>query len=460
MREFVADNFRIYLQLESLSIMAIDREVPSFNLKVVVRETGLKPDTIRAWERRYGLPQPERTAGGHRLYSQHDIATLKWLIARQHEGLSISRAVELWQALEAEDKDPLVAMPSQPDTMMEPATLSSGSRDILSEMRETWVAACLRFDELRAEGIITEALGTYPVEIVVHEVLQKGISEIGEHWYQGSASVQQEHFASALAMRRVEALLAAAPHPTRSGRIIVACPPGEDHTFGPLLIALTLKRQGWDVLYLGANVPIQNLEETVQDINPDLVIMSAQLLHTAGNLLEAARVAAARGGMVGFGGLVFTRVPALIDHIPGYYLGDDLVQVPQIVQELMVSPPPMPSVELPSAEYIAALDSFRQHHTQVEASIWQMMQSAPIQPAHLEIANTTLSQNILAALKLGDMGLISEDIAWISGLMQNNQLPVDALTFYLRTYGDAVEQYLDEHGALIVEQLGMLAEQV
>ncbi len=62
-------------------------DTPIYNLKAVVQETGLKPDTLRAWERRYGsLPEPNRTGGGHRLYSQQDINTLKWLLARQDEG--------------------------------------------------------------------------------------------------------------------------------------------------------------------------------------------------------------------------------------------------------------------------------------------------------------------------------------------------------------------------------------
>ena len=87
--------------------MPAKSQEPAYNLKVVVQETGLKPDTLRAWERRYGLPQPERTAGGHRLYSQRDIDTLKWLVARQEEGMSISRAVELWARLTEEGQDPL-----------------------------------------------------------------------------------------------------------------------------------------------------------------------------------------------------------------------------------------------------------------------------------------------------------------------------------------------------------------
>ena len=91
--------------------MKASPDAPTFNLKAVVQETGLKPDTLRAWERRYGLPVPQRTDSGHRLYSQKDIQLLKWLIARQEEGMSISRAVELWRRLETEESDPLQTMP-------------------------------------------------------------------------------------------------------------------------------------------------------------------------------------------------------------------------------------------------------------------------------------------------------------------------------------------------------------
>ena len=86
-------------------------DTPIYNLKAVVQETGLKPDTLRAWERRYSLPEPNRTGGGHRLYSQQDINTLKWLLARQDEGMTISRAVSLWRGLQAEGRDPLQVAP-------------------------------------------------------------------------------------------------------------------------------------------------------------------------------------------------------------------------------------------------------------------------------------------------------------------------------------------------------------
>ena len=73
---------------------------PKYNLSFVLKETDIKADTLRAWERRYQLPTPVRTDGGHRLFSDYDIEIIKWLKAKQKEGMSISRAVDLFRELE------------------------------------------------------------------------------------------------------------------------------------------------------------------------------------------------------------------------------------------------------------------------------------------------------------------------------------------------------------------------
>ena len=130
-------------------------KTPTYNLKAVVRETGLKPDTLRAWERRYGVPAPQRTDSGHRLYSQHDIDTLKWLLVRQNEGMSISRAVELWHRLEVDGLDPLTttAAPGTqraPEPRREAAPAPAavlGEGDTVAGLRQSWINACLNFDE-------------------------------------------------------------------------------------------------------------------------------------------------------------------------------------------------------------------------------------------------------------------------------------------------------------------------
>src|SRR5574340_659839 len=199
-----------------------------FNLQAVLKETNLKPDVLRAWERRYGLPKPERTAGGHRLYSEYDIATIKWLRARQEEGLSISRAVQMWKGISESGRDPLAG--DMPPVGLEPPA-GGVEPNRIELLKSNWLAACLAFDALRAEDLINQAFAMYPVETVCFEILQKAIGEIGQLWYEGKASVQQEHFATAMAVRRIETLISATPRPTREHTILTGCPEGEWHSF-------------------------------------------------------------------------------------------------------------------------------------------------------------------------------------------------------------------------------------
>ena len=124
----------------------------------------------------------------------------------------------------------------------------------------------------------------FPVEVVCMEVLQKGMAEIGSLWYENQSSVQQEHFASGLAMRRLDALLSGSPTPSRNQTVLIGCPPNEWHTFTPLLLSLLLRRRGLNVIYLGANVPTDRFEETVTSVHANLVILVAQTLISAATL--------------------------------------------------------------------------------------------------------------------------------------------------------------------------------
>ena len=84
--------------------MTIDNTIPHYNLGYVIRETNIHPDTLRAWERRYGLPKPQRSEGGHRLYTSRDIEIIRWLMQQQNNGLSISKAVALMKELVADGR--------------------------------------------------------------------------------------------------------------------------------------------------------------------------------------------------------------------------------------------------------------------------------------------------------------------------------------------------------------------
>ncbi|MDH7484838.1 MAG: MerR family transcriptional regulator [Anaerolineae bacterium] len=427
---------------------------PMFNLKAVVEETGITAHTLRAWERRYGLPRPARSEAGHRLYSQRDIDVLKWLIARQQEGLSIGRAAELWQALEAEGREPLQAMPLLP-----PAAMPAGGK--LAELRQAWVSACLAFDEARAEQVVTGAFALYGPEMACLEVLQRGLAQIGEAWYAGQASVQQEHFATALAMRRLDGSVLATPPPTRAGRILVACPPEEEHAFSLLLAAFLLRRRGWDVLYLGANVPIARLETAIAARRPQLVLSAAQQLPTAATLLEMARFLYGEQIPLAFGGWIFNRLPALPARIPGHFLGQTIPQGVQAAEQLMLAPRPLPQAggqevafeHESSQERRRALAHYRERQPRIEAELWQNLATMGMAEKDLTMANDALARHISAALILCEMSFLDTCLDWAQGLLHNHGLPLDVLSNYLRAYHRAAQAHLDERATPIVNWL-------
>jgi len=428
---------------------------PTYNLKAVLQETGLKADTLRAWERRYGMPQPQRTAGGHRLYSQRDIDTIKWLVARQQEGMSISRAVDLWHSLEAEGRDPLQASGvAVPRAEVVAVSLPAGAA--VADLRQMWVSACLAYDERGAEQILAQASALFPVEAVCLELLQKGLSEIGSGWYRGEVTVQQEHFASELALRRIEALLAATPPPTRGKNILVGCPPEEEHTFSLLLIALFLRRRGWDVLYLGPNVPVARLDSAIDAAKSQLVILSAQQLHTAASLAEVAQFLHQHRVPLGYGGLIFNLLPGVRARIPGYFLGESLDLVPQAVEQLLSSPPPVPAAQAPTEEYRQAVGHFQEHQAQLEAEMWRSLEALNIGPDYLALANLHLAHNIVAALSLGDMDYLGVDIEWVEDVIGGYRIPRQSLYGYLGAYHQAARAQLGERGAPVVRWLGQV----
>jgi methanogenic corrinoid protein MtbC1 len=436
--------------------MPIDNRKGSFNLKAVVRETGLKPDALRAWERRYGIPRPERTPGGHRLYSQRDIDTLRWLVARQSEGLSISRAVDLWRKLEADGVDPLESPPYASPESAGAASLQTAGQT-MNDLRQAWMSACRALDERKAEQALTQAFALYPPETVCLEVLRQGLSEIGGEWYQGQLTVQQEHFASALAVRRIEALLLGAPPPTRRSRILVACPSGEQHTFSPLLVSFLLRRRGWEVTYLGADVPVSRMEEAVDTVNPHLVILTAQQLQSAARLQEMAGFLRERRVPVAYGGLVFASLPEVRQRMSGHYLGDRLELAVQETERLLAAPPPEPHPVPPSPDYRRALAHFRSRRALIEADVWRDLE-ASVEGGLLADANRYFGEDIQAALELGDLGFLGREIGWIEGLLVYHHIPSEALPVYLETYRKAAVAHLGEAAQPVLDWLNRVAD--
>lgn len=430
---------------------------PAYNLKAVLKETGIKPDVLRAWERRYGIPMPERTSGGHRLYSQHDIEMIKWLISRQNDGLSISRAVEMWKEQLSLGLDPLIEIslkqPVQLNVAMAQTTAYQPPETSIEAIRSQWLAACMNFNEIGAEQALNQAFALYPVETVCVDVIQRGMVEVGSLWYQNQASVQQEHFASALAMRRLDSLLSASPAPTRSQTVIIGCPADEWHAFTPMLLALLLRRRGLNVIYLGANVPAAHFVETVETVGANLVVLASQQLNTAASLQQSAGRLSAQGMLVAYGGRIFAMHPGLLTRIAGHYLGDRLEAAIDKVESLLIIRPGEPQVLAASADYVDAFKAFSAKRAFVESSLNEEIRARGGDSAYLTIAHKFLGDNIIAALQLGDITYLNSEIDWLNVLLEAQHVSRSAVYEYLEYYSAAVGRQLGAQSNIICKWL-------
>lgn len=312
------------LELDEV-VRASDR--PTYNTAAVEQRTRLRPATFRAWERRYGFPKPRRLPGNQRLYSDQDIAAIRWLQHRTEEGLSISHAIRLLQDGLREGTRHLHQQPA-----VEPGRSTSALADDL-------LRALLAFDSAAAEQVLREAFAMYRVEEVCLEVMAPVLVEAGECWHRGEISVATEHFASSLIRCKLFSLLNAYETGRGRGLVFAGCAPDEWHEVGILMTSLFLVRHGIRVRYLGPSLGADGLGETLSHHRPDLLIVSATSEETADRIGELAAVV---NGLpvprptLAFGGHGFDDEKRR-RRVGGAYLGPDAGTAIQVVERLLDS---------------------------------------------------------------------------------------------------------------------------
>ncbi|MEO2058299.1 MAG: MerR family transcriptional regulator, partial [Thermoleophilia bacterium] len=203
-------------------------------------------DTLRAWERRYGVLHPTRTEGGQRRYGNEDVERVLWLAARVTEGQRISDAVAALQALEIEDDAPGGAAPGP-----------------TSALASRLAAASRQGDGPRVEIELDRTLAALPLVQAMELVVFPALAELGRRWADGEEVVVAEHLLSAATERRLAARLSAARRP-RGPIGIVACPTGERHSVGALCLSVLMARDGWRISFLGADTPLAEADTVAQ----------------------------------------------------------------------------------------------------------------------------------------------------------------------------------------------------
>lgn len=304
---------------------------PKYTIKVLSERTGVRPVTLRAWERRYDLLDPGRLDNNYRLYSDRDIQVVRWITHRLDEGLSISNAVREYRGLRAEGIWP-EALP----TVMAPQP-TQAPRFPTSVYADQLYKALTTHNESEAKQIIDAVQGMYDIQIIFLEVFFPCLVVIGEAWYRGELRIATEHFASAFIRGVLMNLLGAYPIYSNAPRLLIGCAPEEFHEIAPLMLSVLLRREGYQVEYLGADLPVEDLMDYASDVLPAMVILSASFEDTARPLLKMQAMLEELPSQpkLGFGGRYFNDNEAARKGMNGVFLGHSLDEAIQNVHNLL-----------------------------------------------------------------------------------------------------------------------------
>jgi len=233
-----------------------------FRIGELSRRSGVSPDLLRAWERRYSLLRPSRSPGGLRLYSEDDLLRVGAMQEQLASGLAAAEAAAV-----AADRGGVAR--AQNDT---------------THARDELATALLAFDETRAHAAFDALVAALSLDTLVGDVVVPYLHELGDRWERGEISVAQEHFASALLRGRLLGL-ARGWGQGLGPTALLACAPGEQHDLGLIAFGLALRARGWRILYLGPDTPLESLAGAARSSRPDRIVVSA----VDPNMLDAER---------------------------------------------------------------------------------------------------------------------------------------------------------------------------
>ena len=230
----------------------------------VAKITSLSKDVIRVWERRFGLLKPTRGANRYRNYSDEDIALLRFLKEQLDAGGSIGELAKL-------GREELLgrARASAPRVSFVENTFSRLLLELLSPLNP--------FDRVIFEKRLNGAVAVVPFEEALHGILLPLQEQVGQLWHENQIDVAIEHYVTKQIQQKIFSAMNQLPVAEFGAKVVVACPPGEEHDIAALTVAYRCRVRGCRVHYLGANVPIASLANLCSKVEPDLTIMSFPL---------------------------------------------------------------------------------------------------------------------------------------------------------------------------------------
>lgn len=241
-----------------------------YRIQAVVEATGISAPTLRSWERRYGVPTPERTQSAYRLYSDEDIALITRMRDLTLQGMAAAEAAHSVRGM----------APAEPPTMQDPYEVAA----------EGIVEATRDFDPVGIELAVQRALTLGDATTVYDRVIHRAMERIGEEWSTGVISVAQEHLAADMCTNALRDVLRLIQPYDATRNILLGCFEHEHHVMGLYGIGLRFAAWGFKTTSLGPNCPPEAVAHAVAKLTPDVVGLSLTIAESA----EASRALVAR----------------------------------------------------------------------------------------------------------------------------------------------------------------------
>jgi len=277
-----------------------------YSIGAISSMTGVNAVTLRAWERRYGLIQPQRTETGHRLYSDKDLEAIQEVLSLLDQGISISR---IKNALET-TSDSKEARPSHWVTY---------SKDLQTGVNN--------FDEQVLNQVYNEAMSLYPVDVVTRELIIPFMKKLGQRWEKVSTGIAEEHFFTSFMRNKLGARFHHRNQQNSGPQIIAACLPGETHEFGLLLLSLALHARNYRIIMLGADMPIEQLSEVrYRTIASGLVLSGATKIKEEKTFQQLTELVNEIDVPVCIGGVVSDEMKNEINATGAHAVGSELIE--------------------------------------------------------------------------------------------------------------------------------------
>ena len=227
-----------------------------YPIRTVSTLTGINPVTLRAWERRYNLIRPQRTPKGHRIYTHEQIDLIKRIVKLVESGIAISQVSHyLKENQELDD-------------------IEEEAQDPWRLYQETMLKVIHQFDEIKLDNIYNDALSLYPIDLVITRLIVPMLKLLGERWETEETGISEEHFFSVFLRNKLGARYHHLNGQINGPLILAACIPGENHELGLLLFCLSLVNQGFRVILLGANSPLEELQAVSLRVNVQGIVLS------------------------------------------------------------------------------------------------------------------------------------------------------------------------------------------